>query len=209
MTKERKVRVGQVFEFLKIQEVINSYRCIVRCVCGKEKNVKISELVRGSHKSCGCKRSYFLSSRFSGLSIKHRKLFHVWGGICARCNNKNHIAYENYGGRGINVCNEWKTFDGFFKDMGVSYKSGLTIDRIDNDGNYCKENCRWITRKEQALNKRNTAYIDTPLGKMKLAEAVIVSGIGYGILKQRSRKLKWPAERMFDPPIYPKSKTSL
>lgn len=82
------------------------------------------------------------------LRIKFRNMH-------TRCENPKDIGFHRYGGRGIVICNEWKNFDNFYNDVSPTYRSGLTLDRINNNGNYCKENCRWITKKEQARNTRN------------------------------------------------------
>lgn len=89
-------------------------------------------------------------------TIFHRK----WWSMIARCDYKCSGSYENYGGRGISYDPRWRTFTEFYKDMWPSYVPGLSLDRIDPNGNYCKENCRWIPLKEQAGNKRNSRFVE-------------------------------------------------
>lgn len=84
------------------------------------------------------------------------KVYNTWIAMKMRCTNKNNENYERYGGRGISVCKEWfDSFESFYKDIGYMHKDGLELDRIDNNGNYCKENCRWVTRSRNHTNKRN------------------------------------------------------
>jgi hypothetical protein len=83
-----------------------------------------------------------------------------WYAMKQRCNNKNNKSYHNYGGRGITYDDKWDSFDGFKEDMADGYKSGLTLDRIDNEKGYFKNNCKWSTRKEQCNNQRKTVYIN-------------------------------------------------
>lgn len=138
-----------------------SWRC--RCDCGMEIVVDGYNLTSGHTKSCGCLNIESIQSRSitHGHSRTGEGIYPVWKSMRARCNNPNSHAYKNYGGRGISVCDEWDTnFQSFYDwSMNNGYNPELTIDRIDNDGNYGPDNCRWTTPKEQANNKRTCRYI--------------------------------------------------
>ena len=93
-----------------------------------------------------------MKQRGSELGKKYPKEFTAWKNLRQRCNNPNREHYERYGGRGISYCKRWESFENFFEDMGVAPTPKHSLDRIDNDGNYCPENCRWATQHEQLLN---------------------------------------------------------
>ena len=140
---------------------VKGYVCIsCECKCGTVRMVNIKNLKSGRSTNCGCVRNAQTTQR----NTKHNKRFTrewaIWQAMKTRCSNKNIIQYKNYGGRGIKVCDEWKnSFISFYNDMGKS-PIGSSIDRIDNNGNYCKENCRWATSREQTRNKANNRKID-------------------------------------------------
>lgn len=127
-----------------------------QCDCGSLHEVVTSELTKGKTKSCGClvKDAVKMNSFKHGgaLGGKESRLYSIWCGMKSRCYDKNNIAYKNYGGRGIKVCDWWKKSYQFFKlwALHAGYKPGLTIDRINNNGHYCLANCQWLTRAENA-----------------------------------------------------------
>jgi len=130
---------------------------VCSCRCGLEKEVYLDHLKNGFSRSCGNydpKRAEYSSSKKLGILSKRTREYRSWQSMKTRCYNKNAINYKNYGGRGISICDEWKrSFDIFLEDMG-NRPMGSSLDRIDVNGNYCKENCRWATPSEQIRNRR-------------------------------------------------------
>ena len=152
---------GEVFGRLKVLGFFEKaksgtrWHCI--CECGKEKVIYRTNLVRGISKSCGCIQKE--SKTIHGFS--RRRLYEIWSGMKKRCFNKNCKAFENYGGRGIKVCDEWLEYKPFHEwAYSNGYKEGLTIDRINNNGNYEPLNCRWVTRTTQNNNTRKNVFLE-------------------------------------------------
>lgn len=104
-------------------------------------------------------RTTGLANRKHGLGTNKTPTYHSWRAMRVRCLTQNDKDYHNYGGRGITICKRWEEFLNFIEDMGER-PDGMTLDRIDNDGNYEPSNCRWSTRKEQGLNRRTTRWVE-------------------------------------------------
>jgi len=129
------------------------WECI--CECGNITHVMTNDLTSGNTKSCGCLNKEKASAIHSTHKMSKTPLYKVWGGIKQRCYYEKHVAYERYGGRGIKMSEEWLKFENFYNDMKKGFQQGLTIDRKNSNGDYCKENCIWATYEQQANNKRN------------------------------------------------------
>lgn len=162
---------------------------LCQCECGKEVVVAGSNL-RNGH-TTGCKECSM--ERLHKAQIKHNmtgtKLYRVWRGILNRCENSNFKSYSDYGGRGISVCPEWHDGLNFFQwAMQNGYEEGKEIDRIDNNGNYGPNNCRWVSRTENANNKRNNRKLIYNGKLMTMAEIARANNINYKLFHKHLSK---------------------
>jgi len=140
--------------------------------------------------SCGCLKA--IKARRIALSLRtHKKsgthLYRVWQGMKARCNNPRNHRYNRYGGRGIKVCSEWENnFESFYSWANTNgYQDDLTIDRIDNDGNYTPGNCRWASRRTQSRNRSSNVLVEHKREKMTLIQLSEETGVPYSTLSAR------------------------
>lgn len=133
----------------------------VACKCGSS-SIKMGKDIsrRGGAKFCGAKCPLMkaaISQKNKTHGMSKHPAFAVWRSMKARCLNPTHAAYKNYGGRGITIDADWQeSFSAFWEDMGAEYRKGFELDRIDNNGGYTKTNCRWVSRKTNCRNKRNS-----------------------------------------------------
>lgn len=164
------------------------WNCI--CDCGKAHIAAGSYLKNGKIKSCGCLHDEKSAIRAKMQFTKHAdsgsRLYRIWKSMRTRCNNKKSKSYPDYGGRGVAICPEWNDYAAFQKwAISAGYKDELTIDRIDVNGNYCPENCRWVTWFAQSNNKRTTAYITVNGVRRSIKEWSNLTGINYRTLRTR------------------------
>jgi hypothetical protein len=174
---------------------------LVVCDCGTEKTIKGYNLLAGETKSCGCIGKEKSEIRQKKISEKWPE-YNCWVAMKSRCFNKNNAQYHNYGGRGITICERWlESFDNFYADMGPRPTNKHSLDRIDNNGNYSPENCRWATQKQQARNKRYNVFINIDGESKTIAEWAEINGIRYVTAVSRINTLKWSPKDAVTIPI--------
>lgn len=175
------------------------------CACGNTTQVRSWDLRQGTTRSCGCGlvESYGKAAKKHGecLTTEYR----IWSAIRNRCYNKRHRQYKDYGGRGIEVCDRWRLtgggYENFLSDMGRRPNPYYSVDRIDSDGSYAPENCRWATRLQQGNNNRRNKRI-THNGQTKtISEWARHSGLTVHALRSRIHKLQWSVQRALETPM--------
>lgn len=178
---------------------------ICQCECGGIKSARSDSLLCGAIKSCGCmKKEQDKLNLTANHSHKQSgtRLYKIWQGMKKRCNDKNTACYDRYGGRGIKVCEEWNnSFEPFFEwAMNNGYSEELAIDRIDNNGNYEPNNCKWSTNQEQCNNRRSNIKITIGNATKTLTEWCNIFEVDYNTVF--SRYQRYPdqtIEELFSP----------
>lgn len=155
------------------------------CDCGNVVDVDGANIRYGRTKSCGC---LLVEKRSAGNNMRHGRsnttLHNIWSGMRQRCENPNSDVFHNYGGRGIKVCERWHVFENFVSDMGER-PPGMSIDRIDNDGDYCPENCRWASSVVQVRNRRITLAYEHNGVTLTIKEWGEKIGVPYKVMHHR------------------------
>ena len=172
---------------------------ICQCDCGTIKPVKSGQLIQGKTKSCGCYKDEKLvqrvrthgHSRSYSNTRRQSPAYASWLNMKTRCLNKNSNRFIDYGGRGITICDQWmNSFETFLKDMGEP-EDGQSIDRINNNGNYEPENCRWATQKEQCNNTRRCRFVNIDGNRFTVMQASEKYGISeFSIYNRLNRGFK-------------------
>lgn len=174
---------------IKRKRTSDKWKC--RCACGKVSSVYGSALKYGESKSCGCVKI----TRHYDYKPSLNTEFVTWKGMKGRCYNQNSDAYADYGGRGIVICDRWMTFENFLADMGKKPSPDLTIERIDNNGNYEPGNCIWATRVKQGRNTRRNHVLLFSGEAKPISQWAQERGIAYGTLSSRICRYGWPIEQ--------------
>lgn len=179
---------------------------LCECDCGKQVTVLGAAIRSGNTKSCGCQKieSTIRRNTTHGMAARGKEnrspIYTIWCGMKSRCTRENYHSYHRYGGRGIKVCERWNDFAAFEADMIETWKPGLEIDRKDNDGDYCKDNCRWATRQEQSGNRSSNRFF-TFNGETK---TIAEWGRRYGSHVVHRLYAGWPFEEAISSPRFAK-----
>lgn len=199
--------VGETFAMLRIKDERRSkeglgkskFEVLARCACGVEKWVEERSVRRGLVTSCGS-----CANKTHGASKTPE--YAVWRAMLDRCRLQTHPAYKNYGGRGITVCERWHKFINFYADMGAQPFKGASIDRVDNNAGYSKENCRWANTTTQSRNRRNNRLLTIGDETLTVAEWSGRSGVRHNTILYRLAHCWQVKDAVFRAPNFANSK---
>ena len=190
---------GNVFGFLTVLSRAQnasdgSARWNCACICGSERTIHGTGLRAGRHKSCGCKSPKFQPAQFKTHGMSRTRVYQIWRGMIARCSDAAKGKSKRlYYDKGIRVCSRWLNFENFLSDMGVP-EFGASIDRKDGSKDYCPENCRWSSSKEQANNTSSNLFITAQGKTLTASQWSDITGIKANTIVYRMRR-GWPPER--------------
>ena len=208
MAKKLEINQGDKFSKWTIIEEIapkiisnkprRMFRC--KCECGNIGEVQLVCLRNGHSTSCGCEQKKKASAANTKHGLEKHPLYSTWKNMKRRCNNPNASEYENYGGKGICVCEDWSSNFQSFYDWSIDngWSKELTIDRIDTNGNYCPENCRWASIEIQMNNTTRNHYIEYEGNTYTLSTLAKHLNIPYNIVRYRLSNCKWNVEQLIN-----------
>jgi hypothetical protein len=189
---------SQTFAFLRVLSQAESRRnpggklvthWLCRCTrCGTEKVIAGNSLRMGLTKSCGCYQVEAVTKANTKHGDYQDPLYNSFNMMWQRCTNRSRPEWKRYGGRGITVCNRWQDYANFKADMGPTYQVGMTLDRINNDGNYEPSNCRWATRKMQQRNRWTGHWITLDGETKRVSEWAEKVGLDFHVIAKRLRR---------------------
>lgn len=192
-------RFGRLTVLKRVENIGRQTAWLCQCECGSTKIVTGSNLHGGKARSCGCLWNEIVPNRNREANLRHgesgSKLHKTWTNMRYRCNNPNCKSYKDYGGRGISVCEEWNSYEAF-RDWSLQngFAEGLSIDRIDVNGNYEPSNCRWVSDKVQHNNTRKNNYLTMNGETHTIQEWSEITGIKWTTLKARI-EMGWTVEK--------------
>lgn len=163
--------------------IVRVFMCL--CDCGKKVDIPLNSLRKGNTKSCGC-------GRFKKHGMAGKPSYIMWASLKSRCQNKNNPKYKNYGARGVKLCKRWQEFENFYSDMGEKPSEKHSIDRIDNNGDYTPQNCRWSLPSQQTRNRRSNIVFN---GECAIDASRRLGG--HDDLVSKRIKMGWSKERAF------------
>jgi hypothetical protein len=194
--------IGKSFHYWTVKALLDKdhWQCV--CKCGTERRVHGGSLRQGKSKSCGCwgVERYPLMNKTHGYARSPE--YRIWAAMKTRCSNPNAINYARYGVRGISVCEQWQSFASFIADMGPRPSPEHSIDRKDNDGDYCPDNCLWAPVSQQVRNKRTNVFLMLNGEKVTAAEYARHFGIplatmyGWTMRKLSAEEIQFRTHRL-------------
>ncbi len=169
---------------------------LCKCECGNNPIVESYCLTKEITKSCGCLSLEKTVARNTKHGMRNTRIYSIWKGMKNRCSTPTNVRYSSYGGRGITYDPRWKDFMNFYNDMSEGYGDDLSLDRTDVDGNYCKENCKWIPIGDQQSNKRTNVLVVYQGEEYKLIDLYnkIKPDMSYNLLYNRIATKGWDVE---------------